>query len=157
MRDKMIRNRRKSGDSVGASVDTHLDDVVSPLEVTFTEQLVDGEILPDLRIVLRILQRLLAAAVQDLVTAGDRHLREVDNDIKLRQRRDELVTVLEHQIFPQVWIATAVAEAVPTVVEVTLANPDLKLEHLLLAKAIDVAYVAQIEMAGALQTPAVDV
>jgi hypothetical protein len=94
MRDKMIRNRRKSGESVGASVDTHLDDVVVPLEVTFTEQLVEGEILPDLRTVFRILQRLLAVAVQGLVTAGDRHLREVDNDIKLRTRRDELVGLL---------------------------------------------------------------
>ncbi len=94
MRDRMIRNRRKSGDSVGASVDENLDDVVSPLEVSFTEHLVEGEIMPDFRTVFRLLQRRLAAAVQVLVTAGDRHLTEVDNDIKLRQRRDELVTLL---------------------------------------------------------------
>jgi hypothetical protein len=94
MRDKMIRNRRKSGDSVGASVDTHLEEVVVPLEVTFTEQLVEGEILPDLRTVLRILQRLLAVAVRQLVGAGERHRDEIDNDIRLRQRRDELVGFL---------------------------------------------------------------
>jgi hypothetical protein len=94
MRDKMIRNRRKSGDSVGASVDTHLDDVVVPLGVTFTQHLVEGEILPDLPTLFRILQRMLAAAVQNLVTAGSRHLREIDSDIKLRQRRDELVSLL---------------------------------------------------------------
>ena len=63
----------------------------------------------------------------------------------------------EHQIFPQVLIGTAVAEAVPTLVEVTLAHPDLKPEHLFLAKAIEVAYVAQIETTGAVETPAVDV
>jgi hypothetical protein len=98
MRDKMIRNRRKSGDSVGASVDTHLDDVVSPLEVSFTQHLVEGEILPDFRTVFRILQRLLAAAVQDLITAGDLHLKEVDNDIKLRTRRDVLVKTLGSKV-----------------------------------------------------------
>jgi pterin-4a-carbinolamine dehydratase len=67
----------------------------------------------------------------------------------------------EHQIFPQITIATAVAEAVPTLVEVTLADPDLKREHLVLAKAIDFAYVAQMPdgpiSAGTLETPVVDV
>jgi pterin-4a-carbinolamine dehydratase len=68
----------------------------------------------------------------------------------------------EHQIFPQILIGTVVAEAVPTLVEVTLADPDLKREHLVFAKAIDVAYVAQMPdshfaMAGAVKTPAVDV
>jgi hypothetical protein len=94
MRNKMIRNRRKSGDSVGASVDTHLDEVVTPLGVTFSQHLVEGEVLPDLPTLFRILRRMLAAAVNDLVTAGSRHLREIDSEIKLRQRRDELVSLL---------------------------------------------------------------
>ncbi len=55
----------------------------------------------------------------------------------------------ERQIFPHISIGTAVAEAVPTVVEVTIAHSDLKDEHLLLAKAIEVAYATQTETAGA--------
>ncbi len=94
MRDKMIRNRRKSGDSVDASIDTHLDDVIDPLRVTFTDYLIEGEVLPDLATLFRILQRVLAASLGKLVAAGDQHLREIDNDIKLRQRRDELLTIL---------------------------------------------------------------
>lgn len=80
--------------SVGASVDTHLAVVVQPLGVTFTQHLVEGEVLLDLATLFRILRRMLAAAVQDLVTAGSRHLREIDSDIKLRLRRDELVSLL---------------------------------------------------------------
>ncbi len=63
----------------------------------------------------------------------------------------------EHQVFPHLAISTPVAEAVPTLVEVTLAHPDLKPEHLVLAKAIDVAHVTQLETAGILKTPAIDV
>jgi len=63
----------------------------------------------------------------------------------------------EHQVFPTLVISTPVAEAVPTLVEVTLAHADLKPEHLVLAKAIDVALVTRMETAGALETPAVDV
>jgi pterin-4a-carbinolamine dehydratase len=51
----------------------------------------------------------------------------------------------EHQLFPHVEVGTAVAEAVPTLVEVTIAHPDLKDEHLKLAKAIDVAYAAAMD------------
>ncbi len=98
MRDKMIRNRRKSGESVDASIDAHMDDIVNPLGVTFTEYLIEGEILPDLPTLFRILQRILAATLRELVTAGDRHLREIDNDIKLRQRRDELLTILNTKV-----------------------------------------------------------
>jgi pterin-4a-carbinolamine dehydratase len=64
----------------------------------------------------------------------------------------------EHQIFPQITIATAVAEAVPTLVVVTLADPDLKPEHLDVAKVVEDAFVTQLpELAGALTPPAVDV
>ncbi|MEE8526751.1 MAG: 4a-hydroxytetrahydrobiopterin dehydratase [Thermoanaerobaculia bacterium] len=55
----------------------------------------------------------------------------------------------EHQIFPHLTISTPVAEAVPTLVVVTLSHPDLKDEHLKLAKAIEVAYVTEMETAGA--------
>ncbi len=64
----------------------------------------------------------------------------------------------EQQIFPQVFIGTEVAEAVPTLVEVTLADPDLKLEHLLFAQDIDGAYVAHMEeTTDVAKTPAVHV
>jgi pterin-4a-carbinolamine dehydratase len=63
----------------------------------------------------------------------------------------------EHQLFPTLVISTPVAEAVPTLVEVTIAHPDLKPEHLALAKAIEVAYMAPVETTGAMETPAVDV
>jgi pterin-4a-carbinolamine dehydratase len=63
----------------------------------------------------------------------------------------------EHQLFPTVTIDTEVAEAVPSLVQVTIAHADLKDEHLLLAKAIEVAYATEMEKAGALETPAVDV
>ena len=63
----------------------------------------------------------------------------------------------EHQVFPSLVISTPVAEAVPTLVEVTLAHADLKPRHLALAKAIEVAHLAQMETAGAVETPAVDV
>ncbi len=68
----------------------------------------------------------------------------------------------QSQVFPQVLTGTEVAEAVPTLVEVTIADPDLKIEHLILAKAIEGAYVAQMPSsqettAGAAKTPAVHV
>ena len=50
----------------------------------------------------------------------------------------------EHQVFPHVSIGTAVAEAIPTLVEVTIAHPDLKDEHLKLAEAIEVAHVTEM-------------
>jgi pterin-4a-carbinolamine dehydratase len=55
----------------------------------------------------------------------------------------------EHQIFPHLTISTPVAEAVPTLVVVTLAHPDLKDEHLKLAKAIEVAHMTEMGTAGA--------
>ena len=91
MRDKMIRDRRKSGDSVSSSIDTHIDIVVDSLEESFADRLEEGETLPDFRTVFRILQRALAAGVEELVEANARHLQELDDDITLRQRRDELV------------------------------------------------------------------
>jgi pterin-4a-carbinolamine dehydratase len=67
------------------------------------------------------------------------------------------VTAEEQQIFPHITISTAVAEAVPTLVQVTLADADLKEKHFKLAKAIEVAYAAQMDTGGALETPTVDV
>ena len=66
------------------------------------------------------------------------------------------LTAEEHQVFPQLTISTDVAEAVPTLVVVTLADSDLKDEHLRLADAVETAWMAQMETAGALRTPAVD-
>jgi hypothetical protein len=94
MRDKMIRDRQKSGVSVGASVDTHAERVAASLEEALAELLEEGETVPDVRTLLRILQRRLATSVDDLVAAGDLHLEELDNDVELRQRRDQLTVRL---------------------------------------------------------------
>ncbi len=63
----------------------------------------------------------------------------------------------ERQLFPALAVATPVAEAVPTLVEVTIAHPDLQNEHLDLANAIEDARLSDLEKNGALATPAVDV
>ena len=55
----------------------------------------------------------------------------------------------EFQIFPQLVISTPVAEAVPTIVVVTLAHPDLKPEHLDLADAIEATWSTSMGTAGA--------
>ena len=51
----------------------------------------------------------------------------------------------EWQVFPHLVISTAVAEAVPTKVVVTLAHSDLKPEHLDLAAVIESAWMDQME------------
>ena len=94
MRDKMIRDRRKSGKSVSSSIDTHLDIVVGSLEESFADRLLEGETMPDFRTMFRLFQRTLDDETQELVDAGALHLQELDNDITLRQRRDELVESL---------------------------------------------------------------
>jgi hypothetical protein len=98
MRDKMIRDRRKSAASVISSVDAHLETVVVPLEANFARFLEEGEELPDLRTLFRILQRMLAAAIRDLVDAASRHLNELDNDVSLRHERDELIAYLRTKV-----------------------------------------------------------
>jgi hypothetical protein len=91
MRQKGIRDRRKSGKFVESSVLTDGPVAAAVLDEMFTADLQDGETLPGFLTMFRLLQRKLAAAREELAVATTRHLREVDNDLGLRQRRDALM------------------------------------------------------------------
>jgi hypothetical protein len=91
MRQKESRDRRKSGKFVESSVLTDGPVAAAVLDEMFTADLLDGETLPGFLTMFRLLQRKLAAAREELAAATTQHLREVDNDIRLRQRRDALL------------------------------------------------------------------
>ncbi len=90
MRDKMIRNRRKSCLAVETSVEIHGAQVASDLEQFFADKLQEGETMPPFLIILLFLQRLLTGACEGLVNTAAEHLKEVDGDSKARRRRDVL-------------------------------------------------------------------
>ncbi len=95
MRDKMVRNRRKSSLSVESSVEIHGEQVVAGLEKDFADRLQEGEAMPPFLMILLFLQRMLATAREGLVSVAARHLVEIDGDNKTRRRRDELSKRLE--------------------------------------------------------------
>ncbi len=90
MRDKMIRNRRRSSLSVESSVEIHGEQVAADLEEFFANKLREGETMPAFLIILQFLQRLLASAREGLTRVAAEHLTEVDGDNKTRRRRDVL-------------------------------------------------------------------
>ncbi len=90
MRDKMVRDRRKSCLSIESSVEIHGADVASDLEEFFADKLQEGETMPPFLIILQFLQRLLTTACEGLVGAAAEHLTEIDGDNKARRRRDVL-------------------------------------------------------------------
>jgi len=91
MRQKGIRDRRKSGKFVESSVLTDGPVAAGLLDELFVGELLEGETLPGFLTVFRLFQRKLATARQELAEATTRHLREVDTDLRWRQRRDAVV------------------------------------------------------------------
>lgn len=95
MRAKMIRDRRKSSQTVEASVEIHGEQVAEDLEAFFADKLEPEEGLPSFLDTLRFFQKLLAAGRRHMVDAASRHLEQIDGDNTIRRRRNQLNNRLE--------------------------------------------------------------
>lgn len=88
MPSKQVIDRQKSAEAVIAVGEIHAAAVAPALAAELQPHLGEGETLPDLGLLMRLMARMLQATRTDLVTADEAHEAELADDIPARQDRD---------------------------------------------------------------------
>lgn len=98
MTSKEVIDRIKAAQLAVQAAETHGDAAAEALATTLTEHLGKGERIPDVRLLLGLFGRRLAAAASEMVTADDAHEEEFGDDAGPRERRDAAAAALHTQV-----------------------------------------------------------
>jgi len=94
MTSKMVTDRQKHATALTAALHTHAATASSRFQRLIEPYLREGEQIPDLIFFQELLQRRLAGLRKDLVQVDDQNHRELQEDTKARETRDQSVTEL---------------------------------------------------------------
>lgn len=98
MPSKQVTDRQKSATSVVAAGETHADLVAVNLQTLLSPYLRDGEVVPDFRVLTRLISRALADANSAMVLADEAHHTELADDAAPRGARDQVAAALYNEL-----------------------------------------------------------
>lgn len=98
MLSKMVTDRRRSARFVEVAALTHAEEAAAALAPLLEAELAEGETLPDLALLQRLLGRALATQSAAMVAADELHNAELDDDFAPRSRRDEVTAELYRRL-----------------------------------------------------------
>lgn len=98
MISKLITDRNRSSDTVGATGEANADELGTKLTSVFTRHLRAGEVMPDMALFARLTARHLTSHAEALVAADSAHELEVGDDVAPRVERDVSETELRDRV-----------------------------------------------------------
>jgi hypothetical protein len=96
MPSKMVLDRQKSAAAVIATGEAHAREIAKRLHELLQEYLAEGEVLPDLELLILVVLRYLQGADDMMGMADDLHRREVAKDRSPRRQRNDAAAQLYH-------------------------------------------------------------
>ncbi len=89
MPSKQVVDRQKSATAVGAAADTHGPKVAAAVSEVVASYLQEGEVMPDVALLLVLAKRLLDDRTASMVAADEAHAAELGDDAPARDAREE--------------------------------------------------------------------
>ena len=98
MHSKMVADRQKLSQSLESSALIHAEDVEQRATQVLSRFLDEGEMMPDLQCLQRLVGRYVAHARAELTAIDRRHIDEIVTDRRLRRQRDDAASRLRRTI-----------------------------------------------------------